>query len=130
MPEAILVVDDQPELRLLIRLTLQTVGKVAVAGSSAEMMERIGAERPRVIVLDVSLGYENGLEICRALKADPATRDIRILLLSAFVQEADIAAGKAAGCRRLHGQALRPARLADRGGGAVGLMQTKFAWNG
>lgn len=35
MPEAILVVDDQPELRLLIRLTLQTVGKVAVAGSGA-----------------------------------------------------------------------------------------------
>jgi len=52
MPEPILVVDDQPELRLLIRLTLQTVGKVAVAGSSQEMRERIAAERPRVIVLD------------------------------------------------------------------------------
>jgi len=97
MPESILVVDDQAELRLLIRLSLQTLGRVAVAASSGEMMERIAADRPRVIVLDVSLGHENGLELCRALKDDPATGDIRILLLSAFVQEADIAAGKAAG---------------------------------
>ncbi|MEW6022325.1 MAG: response regulator [Pseudomonadota bacterium] len=111
MPEAILVVDDQPELRLLIRLTLQTVGKVAVAGSSAEMRERIAAERPRVIVLDVSLGHENGLEICSALKADPGTRDIRILLLSAFVQEADIAAGKAAGADHYMAKPFAPRDL-------------------
>jgi len=113
MPEAILVVDDQPELRLLIRLTLQTVGRVAVAGSSAEMRERIAADRPRVMVLDVSLGHENGLEICRALKDDPATRDIRILLLSAFVQEADMAAGRAAGADGYMAKPFAPRELQE-----------------
>ena len=113
MPEPILVVDDQSELRLLIRLTLQTVGKVAVAGSSQEMYERIAAERPRVIVLDVSLGGENGLEICRALKDDPATSDIRILLLSAFVQQADIAAGRQAGADDYMAKPFAPRDLQD-----------------
>lgn len=113
MPESILVVDDQPELRLLIRLSLQTLGKVAVAGSGAEMMERIAAGRPRVIVLDVSLGAENGLDLCRALKDDPATRDIRILLLSAFVQEADLAAGKAAGADGYMAKPFSPRDLQD-----------------
>lgn len=113
MPESILVVDDQPELRLLIRLTLQTLGKVAVAGSGDEMMARIAAERPRVIVLDVSLGEENGLELCRALKSDPATGDIRILLLSAFVQAADVAAGKAAGADDYVAKPFSPRELQD-----------------
>jgi len=113
MLDPILVVDDQPELRLLIRLTLQTVGKVAVAGSSEEMFARIDAERPRVIVLDVSLGHENGLDICRGLKADAATAGIRILLLSAFVQETDIAAGKAAGADDYMAKPFAPRDLQD-----------------
>jgi len=97
MPEPILVVDDQRELRLLIRLSLLSLGRVETAGSAAETMERVRTDAPRLIVLDVSLGAESGLDLCRALKSDPATAGIRIMLLSAHGQQADIAAGMAAG---------------------------------
>ncbi|QNB00053.1 response regulator [Massilia sp. Se16.2.3] len=63
-------------------------------------MDKVRSDRPRLIVLDVSLGTESGLELCRALKSDPATREIRIMLLSAHGQQADIAAGMAAGADR------------------------------
>lgn len=100
MAEPILVVDDQRELRLLIRLSLLSLGRVETAGTVAEALACVREDRPRLIVLDVSLGPESGLELCRQLKSDPATRAIRILLLSAYVQDADVAAGLAAGADR------------------------------
>ena len=100
MAEPILVVDDQRELRLLIRLSLLTLGRVETAGTVAEAMALVHGDRPRLIVLDVSLGTESGLELCRKLKSDPATSGIRIMLLSAYGQDADVAAGLAAGADR------------------------------
>lgn len=97
MPEPILVVDDQPELRLLIRLSLLTLGRVDTAASTAEALAAIHEQRPRLIVLDVSLGSESGLDLCRTLKSDPVTASIRIILLSAHGQQAEVAAGIAAG---------------------------------
>ena len=83
MAEPVLVVDDQRELRLLIRLSLLALGRVETAGTVAEAMAQVHGDRPRLIVLDVSLGTESGLDLCRRLKSDPATSGIRILLLSA-----------------------------------------------
>jgi two-component system phosphate regulon response regulator PhoB len=102
MAEPILVVDDQRELRLLIRLSLLSLGRVETAGTVAEAMAmaQVHGDRPRLIVLDVSLGAESGLDLCRRLKSDPATSGIRILLLSAYGQDADVAAGLAAGADR------------------------------
>lgn len=100
MRDAILVVDDQRELRLLIRLSLLTLGRVETAGTVAEAMACVRAGPPRLVVLDVSLGPESGLELCRSLKADPATSGIPILLLSAHAHELDVAAGMAAGAER------------------------------
>jgi two-component system phosphate regulon response regulator PhoB len=97
MGEGILVVDDQPELRFLIRLSLLPLGRVETAASSAEALERVRHDPPRLVVLDVSLGTESGLALCKTLKSDPATAAIRVLLLSAFSQRTDMAAGIAAG---------------------------------
>ena len=97
MGDAILVVDDQRDLRLLIRLSLLSLGRVETAGTTAEALDRVRADPPRLIVLDVSLGTESGLELCTRLKSDPATAPIRILLLSAYGQQADVGAGMAAG---------------------------------
>jgi DNA-binding response OmpR family regulator len=97
MADCILVVDDQPDLRLLIRLSLLTLGRVETAATTAEAWERIRGDRPRLIVLDVSLGAESGLALCQAIKSDPDTAAICIVLLSAFGQQADIDAGLAVG---------------------------------
>lgn len=98
MARTILVVDDQDELRLLISLSLGTLGRIVEAASAQQARERVAAERPDLMVLDIWLGEgESGLDVCAALKRNPATAATRIVLLSAHGQQSDIAAGVKAG---------------------------------
>lgn len=113
MSNTILVVDDQPELRLLIRLSLLSLGRVATAASGAEMMAIVRCDPPQLIVLDVSLGVESGLMLCRALKADPATRSIRVMLLSAHGQRAEVDAGMQAGADHYMIKPFSPRELVE-----------------
>ena len=98
MRESILVVDDQPELRLLVRITLQPLGKVASAETVEQARAHIRQVPTRLVVLDVWLGAgQSGLEFCRELKNAPATETIKVILLSANGNAHDIDAGMAAG---------------------------------
>lgn len=97
----ILVVEDQDDLRLLIRLTLKQLGNVVTAADPAGAMRMIEQEHPDLVVLDVWLGAEMcGLDICRKLKDDAATRHVKVVLLSACGQQSDVEAGLAAGADR------------------------------
>jgi ribonuclease P protein subunit RPR2 len=79
----ILLVDDDTGLRTLLRTTFEVADvEVDEAESAAAARRRIEAQRPDVIVLDVSMPGETGLELCRSLKADTRTRDIPIILLT------------------------------------------------
>jgi len=94
----ILVVDDQPDLRLLIRLTLRALGEVSQAASAEAALAALAAATPDLLILDVWLGEGiSGLALCRQLKDAPATAGIKIMLLSACGQQSDVAAGLAAG---------------------------------
>jgi DNA-binding response OmpR family regulator len=98
MSKRILVVDDQADLRLLIRLSLRQLGEVVQAESAEQALARIAEARPDLVVLDVWLGHgQSGIDLCRSLRADPATGGLRIILLSANGQQSDITAGLAAG---------------------------------
>ena len=98
MGEAILVVDDQSELRLLVRITLQPLGNIATAESAEQARVHIARVPTRLLVLDVWLGAgQSCLAFCRDLKSDPATAAIKIILLSANGNQHDIDAGMAAG---------------------------------
>lgn len=98
MARTILVVDDQDELRLLISLTLQSLGRIVEASSAQQARELVLAERPDLMILDIWLGQgESGLDVCAALKRDPLTAATRVVLLSACGQQSDIAAGMQAG---------------------------------
>ena len=98
MNPAILVVDDQSELRLLVRITLQPLGKIATAENAEQARAHVAHTPTRLIVLDVWLGAgESGIDFCRALKDDPATRGIKVILLSANGNQSDIDAGMTAG---------------------------------
>lgn len=100
-PKTILVIEDQDDLRLLIRLTLRQLGKVVAAPDMADARAMVAREAPDLVVLDVWLGQDLcGLDICRSLKADPATRGVKVLLLSACGQQSDVEAGLAAGADR------------------------------
>jgi two-component system phosphate regulon response regulator PhoB len=79
----LLLVDDDPGLRALVRTTFEVFDfDVDEASSASAAVERIAARKPHVLVLDVSMPVMTGLELCRALKDDPATRDIAVVLLT------------------------------------------------
>jgi putative two-component system response regulator len=79
----LLLVDDDPGLRALVRTTCEVFDfEVDEAESAQAAVVRIALRKPEVLVLDVSMPGMSGLELCRALKDDPATRDIAVVLLT------------------------------------------------
>jgi DNA-binding NtrC family response regulator len=88
MPEAdehILVVDDTPTNISLLLDTLEQEGyRVLVASDGASAIEQVGLATPMLILLDVRMPGIDGFETCRRLKADPATRDIPVIFLTAL----------------------------------------------
>src|SRR5437667_5116008 len=79
----ILLVDDDPGLRTLLKTTFEVADVDVVDAESAEVARRrIRAERPDVIVLDINMPGTTGLELCAELKGSPATREIPIVLLT------------------------------------------------
>jgi response regulator RpfG family c-di-GMP phosphodiesterase len=79
----ILLVDDDPGLRTLLRTTFEVADVDVVEADGADAARRrIRAARPDVIVLDVNMPGTTGLELCAELKADAATSDIPVILLT------------------------------------------------
>lgn len=84
-PFRALIIDDDPDLLLLVRRTLEfTAGwDVVTAGSGAGGIEIARTTAPDVILVDVMMPGMDGYEACRRLKADPATAHVPIVLLTA-----------------------------------------------
>jgi response regulator RpfG family c-di-GMP phosphodiesterase len=79
----ILLVDDDAGLRALLRTTFEAVDvELEEASNAASAATAVEQRRPDVIVLDVRMPGMDGLAFCRAVKGDPATRDIGIVLLT------------------------------------------------
>jgi DNA-binding response OmpR family regulator len=95
----VLVADDEDDIRALVALAVRKAG-CDIAASVADGTAALAAARaelPDLAVLDVSMPGATGLEVCAALRADPLTAGIRLLLLSAGASLEDVAAGLAAG---------------------------------
>jgi excisionase family DNA binding protein len=86
----ILVVDDDAALLTLLRTTLEEVIPGAVVETATDGYEglvRVGAFRPDVLILDVRMPRLDGFEVCRRLKARRETAGVRILAVTAYVEE-------------------------------------------
>lgn len=99
MPRRILVVDDQPDLRKLIRMTLE-LGEFevheAVDGMGA--LQQAAVLRPDLVLLDVVMpGGLDGYAVCDRLKRNPALAGTLVVMLTARGQAGDIGAGERAG---------------------------------
>jgi DNA-binding response OmpR family regulator len=94
----ILVADDDADLLRFIRLTLTRVGyEVMEARDGRQAIELALAQPPDLAVLDVMMPEYDGCEVTRRLRAEPSTRDVPVILLSARAQGDDVARGMAAG---------------------------------
>jgi DNA-binding response OmpR family regulator len=80
-PTVLIVDDDQVMLRLLA--TTFRGARVLQARTAVAGLRLAREERPRLVFLDVRLGGEDGVRLCRLLKAEPETRAIRVFMLSA-----------------------------------------------
>jgi CheY-like chemotaxis protein len=80
----ILIVDDEPDVLFLLRLTLETAGyEVAEAAHGGEALNAIRASRPNLLVTDLMMPVMDGRELIRHLREEPETADLPIMLLSA-----------------------------------------------
>jgi CheY-like chemotaxis protein len=96
---SILIVDDNPVNLKLIRVLLTGEGyDVRTAADAEEAMQVLKEASPHLILMDVQLPGIDGLELTRRLKTDPATRDIKILGLTAYAMKGDEEKILAAGC--------------------------------
>jgi CheY-like chemotaxis protein/phosphoribosyl 1,2-cyclic phosphodiesterase len=99
-PATILLVDDDPDILRLLTMTLRPEGyRLLSATDGNAALEIARAERPDLLLLDWNMPGRNGLEVCRALRAesDPDFRDVPVVLLTAQVGAEDTAEGFAAG---------------------------------
>ena len=88
--ELILLVEDNDNNRLLVRDVLQATGYRVVEASSAEDGLRMAAEqRPALILMDIQLPGMNGIEALQRLRADPATRAIPVIAVTASAMTQD-----------------------------------------
>ncbi len=111
----IVVADDDPDILDLVALTLERSGHVVHrALDGEEALELVKRERPDLVVLDISMPKLDGLELTRRLCGDPETRAIRIVLLTALVQDTDISEGLAAGADAYVRKPFSPQELQDR----------------
>ncbi|MCF7824297.1 MAG: response regulator [Candidatus Marinimicrobia bacterium] len=90
----ILVVDDEEDIRELVRYNLNKVGFDTLGAATGESgLELARENHPALIVLDLMLPGIDGLDVCRILKNDARTEDICIMMLTAKGEEADIVRG-------------------------------------
>src|SRR6188768_3181415 len=82
---SILVVDDDPEIVTMLSTRLSKRGyKVSTASDGHKAIETAKRERPDVVLLDVMMPGKSGWEVARALKQDPVTQAIKIVMVTAI----------------------------------------------
>ena len=116
MTHRILIVEDQPDIRKLIRMTLEFSDfeiHEAQDGESGLNMAR--AIKPHVMLLDVMMpGLLDGYQVCQRIKSDAELKQIQVVMLTARGQATDIATGEASGADAYLVKPFSPLELIDR----------------
>ena len=95
---SVVLAEDDVDIRDLVQLVLEGLDlEVRAVGNGAEALDACRAAAPRLLLLDITMPVMNGLEVCRAVRADPELKDLPIILMTARAQSSDVAAGLDAG---------------------------------
>jgi DNA-binding response OmpR family regulator len=112
MPESILVVDDDPDIARFVEVNLRSAGyEVSVAGDGEEALERASEIRPDLVLLDVMMPRLDGFSTIERLRADPATADIPVVVVTGRASAADLARGAELGVDAYVIKPFEPAEL-------------------
>jgi two-component system, OmpR family, alkaline phosphatase synthesis response regulator PhoP len=101
MDKKILIVDDEPHLRLLMSRALQDIEdegvEIITANDGEAGLELIKSEQPQLVFLDVMMPKKNGFEVCDTIKNELGMKDVYVILLTAKGQGIDIQHGEKVG---------------------------------
>jgi two-component system, OmpR family, alkaline phosphatase synthesis response regulator PhoP len=94
MAAKILVCDDERHIVRLIQVNLERQGyQVVTAFDGKEGLEKVRAEKPNLLVLDVMMPYMDGFEVLKNLRREPETEDLPVIMLTAKAQDKDVFEG-------------------------------------
>ncbi|MEA2900287.1 MAG: two-component system, OmpR family, alkaline phosphatase synthesis response regulator PhoP [Actinomycetota bacterium] len=127
--KTVLVVDDDADIRTLITWKLSLAGYETIGagdGEEAVLAANGGSPtspgvRPDLVLLDWTMPKMSGIEVCEALRAEPSTAHIPIILLTAKAQEAELTRGLAAGADDYIVKPFSPKDLLSRVSTLLGL---------
>jgi two-component system alkaline phosphatase synthesis response regulator PhoP len=101
MNKKILIVDDEPHIRLLLEQTLEDLEEegvqLLIADNGEEALDTIKTEKPDLVFLDVMMPKMNGFDVCNAVKNELSLKGVYIIMLTAKGQEFDKHKGKEVG---------------------------------
>jgi DNA-binding response OmpR family regulator len=101
MNKKILIVDNEPHIRLLLEQTLEDLEDEGVelltADNGQDALDTIKTEKPDLVFLDVMMPKMNGFDVCNAVKNELGIKDVYIIMLTAKGQEFDKLKGKEVG---------------------------------
>jgi len=94
MPLKVLVCDDERHIVRLIQVNLERQGYIVVtAFDGKEGLEKIRAEKPNIVVLDVMMPYMDGFEVLKTIRREPETENLPVIMLTAKAQDKDVFEG-------------------------------------
>jgi len=111
----VLVIDDDPVILELLRVNFEIEGfDVICATDGEEGLRRAHTDRPDVVISDIMMPRRDGLQLLTDLKADPATEDLPVILLSAKAQKSEVEHGMDMGADDYITKPFDPLELIDR----------------
>lgn len=111
----VLIADDNPQgLELLDAILSATDYAVATAADGEEALRKVRDWKPDVLLLDVMMPRISGFEVCKQLKADPATSNVGVLMVTALDQPSDVDRAVDAGTDDFMTKPINPSELLGR----------------
>ena len=125
MSQKILIVDDEPNILILMEQALEQLEDEGVdlltARNGEEALEAIQAEKPDLVFLDVMMPKMNGFEVCNAVKNELGLENVYIIMLTAKGQEFDRQRGHEVGANLYMTKPFRPKDVLETSRDILGL---------
>src|SRR5213592_4131689 len=98
MPAKILIADDSPNIREILKMSLETDGySVVLAEDGEQALAMVTDEKPDLVIIDVMMPKVNGFQVCRRVKTERTTHDVPVIMLTAKSAQQDVYWGKDCG---------------------------------
>jgi two-component system alkaline phosphatase synthesis response regulator PhoP len=121
----ILIVDDEPHIRLLLQQALEEFEdhgvQILTVDNGIDALETIRERRPDIVYLDVMMPGMNGFDVCRKVKEDPGLTGVHIVILTAKGQEVDKQKGQDVGADLYMTKPFNPDDLVSRTATVLGI---------